>query len=485
MDRIGHFSIIAHDMGPILRYISIATAVPLLIAVIYREWDMLLPMASVPIAFFVLGSLLMLIPRKEREPPLSTALIAVALIWLIAAIIGALPFTLGTGMPYLDSVFESMSGWTDTGLTLVPSIDTTPRTLLFWRSLMQWFGGIGIVAFTVALATRSGLSQFRLYRSEGRTEAFMPSVVATGIEMWKIYMVLTAGGIGLILLSGIGVWDSVNIALVAIATGGFSVRAEGIAFYNSQLLELLIIPVMIAGALPFKIYYYMYRNRRVSFFGDEQARLLFMIVALGIVVITWDLITLTGADPYTALRQGLFMTVAAATSTGFQNASPNEWASVTVLFITMLMVIGGSSGSTAGGIKLSRVVLAGRSLFWWFRRMFVSGKVLVPFKYEGKVIPKNVADLEISRNMLIIMLYFLIIFASTILVMHLHPTGFDSEHVIFEVVSAMCNNGISTGFVSPDMAASAKIMFIWIMWIGRLEIIPILIFILGILKRIE
>lgn len=485
MDRFEQFSTIAPDIGNIFRYISIGTAVPLVVAVIYREWEMILPMVSVPITFFLLGMLLTRVPRQEREAPLSAALMAVALIWLISALVSALPFTLGVGVPYLDAVFEAMSGWTDTGLTLMPSVEDLPRTLLFWRSLMQWLGGIGIVAFTIAMASRTGLTQFRLYRSEGRSEALMPSVVATGMEMWKIYVVLTLASIGLILASGVSLWDAVNIALPAISTGGFSVHSEGIPFYNNPLLEVLIVPVMIAGALPFKLYYLLYRRKGVKFFDDQQARLLFILVALGIVVVTWDLITLSATDLPTAIRQALFMSAAAITSTGFQVAAPNEWASVTVLFLSMLMVIGGASGSTAGGIKLSRVVLGAQSLVWWFRRMFVSGKVLVPFKYDGKVIPKNIADLEISRNMLVIMLYFLIIFVATILVMHLQTTAFDSSNVIFEVVSAMCNCGMSTGFVSPDMADSAKVLFILIMWIGRLEVIPVIMLFMNIFKKYE
>ncbi|WP_286878824.1 TrkH family potassium uptake protein [Methanoculleus sp. UBA413] len=485
MDRIEQFSTIAHDIGDIFRYISIGTAVPLVVAVVYREWDMILPMASVPATLFLLGTLFARVPRQEREAPLSTALMAVALIWLISALVSALPFTLGLGVPYLDGVFEAMSGWTDTGLTMMRSVDDLPRTLLFWRSLMQWLGGIGIVAFTIAMASRTGLTQFRLYRSEGRSEALMPSVVATGLEMWKIYLVLTGASIGLILLSGVSLWDSVNIALSAISTGGFSVHSGGIPFYNNPLLEVLIVPVMIAGALPFKLYYLLYRRKGVRFFDDQQARLLFILVALGIVVIAWDLVTLSATDIATAVRQALFMSAAAVTSTGFQTASPNEWASVTVLFLSMLIVIGGASGSTAGGIKLSRVVLGFQSLLWWFRRMFVSGKVLVPFKYGGRVIPKNVAELEVSRNMLVIMLYFLTIFIATVLVMHLQPTSFDSSNVIFEVVSAMCNNGMTAGFVSPDMADPAKVLFIAVMWIGRLEIIPVIMLFMGVFKGFE
>ena len=241
---------------------------------------------------------------------------------------------------------------------------------------------------------------------------------------------------------------------------------------------------MIAGALPFKLYYTLYRRRKVRFFDDQQARLLFLLIALGILVITWDLITLSGIDIVTAVRQGLFMAAAAVTSTGFQTATPGEWASVTVLFLSMLIAIGGASGSTAGGIKLSRVVLGFQGLLWWFRRMFVSGKVLVPFRYEGRVIPKNVAELEVSRNMLVIMLYFLMIFIGTVLVMHLQPTPFDSSSVIFDVVSAACNNGMTTGFVSPDMDGPAKILFIVVMWIGRLEVIPVIVLFMGIFRRV-
>ena len=485
MDRIEQFSTIAPDIGNIFRYISIGTAVPLIVAVIYREWDMILPMLSVPITLFLLGTLLVRVSREEREAPLSVALMAVALIWLVMALVSALPFSLGIGAPYIDAAFEAMSGWTDTGLTVMRSVDRLPRTLLFWRSLMQWLGGIGIVAFTVAMASRTGLTQFRLYRSEGRSEALMPSVVATGMEMWKIYLILTAASIGLILISGVPIWDAVNIALCAISTGGFSVHSTGIPYYHNSLLEILIVPVMIAGALPFKLYYLLYRKRDIRVFDDQQARLLFMLVALGIVVISWDLVTLSATGIPTAIHDGLFMSAAAITSTGFQIASPNEWASVTVLFLSMLMVIGGASGSTAGGIKLSRVVLGIQSLIWWFRRMFVSGKVLIPFRYDGRVIQKNIAELEVSRNMLIIMLYFLSIFIATVLVMHLQPTAFDSSNVIFEMVSAMCNCGMTTGFVSPDMADPAKILFIVVMWIGRLEIIPVIMLVMGILRGLE
>ncbi len=169
-------------------------------------------------------------------------------------------------------------------------------------------GGVGIVAFTIALAGRTGLTRFRLYRAEGRSETFMPSVVATGFEMWRIYIALTAIGIGLVLLSGIPLWDAVNIVMTAISTGGFAVHTAGILYYNNPVLEMLVVPVMIAGALPFKLYFLLYYRKRFELLTDRQAILLFALILAGCAVITLDLVTISALPPLEALREGVFMT---------------------------------------------------------------------------------------------------------------------------------------------------------------------------------
>ncbi|MDD4299081.1 MAG: TrkH family potassium uptake protein [Methanomicrobium sp.] len=485
MNRIEQFSVIADDLGNVLRFISFGTCVPLIVAVIYSEWDMIIPMALVPVILYILGTFFLMFPENQREAKLSQALFSVALIWLLCAFIGAIPFSLGIGMPYLDAVFEAMSGWTDTGLTMIPDVDSTPYTLLFWRSLMQWLGGLGIVAFTVVMLSRTGLNPSRFYRSEGRTEAFMPSVVQQGFQMWKIYLILTFASVLVILISGVPLWDAVNIAMVAISTGGFTVHSAGISYYNSPLLEMLIIPVMIAGALPFKIYYLMYYKKKLSLFHDEQAWLLFILIVIGFFVISADLFWFNSLDSATAIREGIFMAVAGVTSTGFQTSSPNTWAPVSVLFLLLLMFIGGSSGSTSGGIKLSRIALAYRGIVWWFKRSFVSSKVIVPFRHGGKIVQKADAEAEVSRNMLIIILYLMVIFFSAIIIMHFESPSVDTSHVMFEIVTAICNNGISSGFVTPDLTPFSKIVFIFAMWIGRLEIMAVIVFLMGLIKGFD
>ncbi|WP_421909325.1 TrkH family potassium uptake protein [Methanolacinia petrolearia] len=485
MNRLAQFSIIADDLGNVFRFISIGTCIPIIVALIYGEWNMIIPMAMLPLILFLLGTLMLQFPENKREAKLSQALFSVALIWMVCALVGAVPFTLGLGMPYLDAVFEAMSGWTDTGLTMIADVDAVPHTLLFWRSLMQWLGGLGIVAFTIVMLSRTGMNPSRFYRSEGRSEAFMPSIVEQGLNMWKIYLILTFVSVLLILISGVSIWDAVNIAMVAIATGGFSVHTAGIPYYNNPLLEMLIIPVMIAGALPFKIYYLSYYKRKLSFYHDEQPWILFFLVILGFIVITSDLILFNGLESIDAVRQGIFMAVAGVTSTGFQVSSPDTWAPVSVLFLVFLLFIGGSSGSTAGGIKLSRVALAYRGIVWWFKRIFVSGKAVVPFRYSGRIVPKAEAEAEVSRNMLIILLYFIVVFFSAIIIMHFESPMVDTSNVIFEIVSATCNNGISTGFVNSDLTPFSKVVFILVMWIGRLEVLPVIVFFMGLIRGFE
>ncbi|MBQ4415783.1 MAG: TrkH family potassium uptake protein [Methanomicrobium sp.] len=482
MGRLEQFSAAAEDLGTVLRYISFATAVPILVTIYYEEWDMVMPMLTAPLLLFLIGTTFICIPKGNKEPQLSHALFSVAFIWIICAAISAVPFTLGINMPYLDAFFEAMSGWTDTGMTMITNLDEIPNTLLFWRSLMEWLGGLGIVAFTVVMLSRTSLNPSRFYRSEARTEAFVPSAIQQGVEMWKIYVVLTVAAIAFICISGIPIWDAVNIAMTAISTGGFTIHTEGLAYYDNPLLEMLIIPVMIAGAIPFKIYYFMYYKRKFSFVKDAETSLLLALIMIGFAVLLFDLFYFSRMEVFESLRYSIFMAVSGITSTGFQTTSPGVWAPATTLFLAVLMFIGGSSGSTAGGIKLSRASMAYRGIVWWIRRSFKSANVIIPFRIGHRIISKTDAELEVSKNMLVIFLYIGVIFVSAILVMHFEPLASDSSEVIFDVISASCNNGISTGFISPELTPMSKILFIFAMWIGRLEIIPVIVFFMYIFR---
>lgn len=485
MRRLLHLSTIIADLGDIFIFVAPVTCVPLVIAVLFSEWDMLLPMAAVPVIFFLLGLLFRSIPRSDRGVRLSTALCSVALFWFFCAMISGVPFMLGLGMDFTDAFFEGMAGWTGTAFSMIPAVDSAPHTLLFWRSYMQWISGIGIIAFAITTASSSGLFPSRIFRTEGRDETLMPSVLATGRSLWKIYGFLTFMAIGLILFSGLSLWESVNLALAAISSGGFCIHQQGIPYYNSLFLEILLIPVMIAGALPFRLYYLILEKRRSSFFGDEQVRLFMVLFGIAVAVLTYDLMFFEDLGFTLALEQAVFMAVSAITTTGFQIANPHSWASVTLLFLAMIVFIGGCSGSTAGGVKLNRIALAIRALAWWFSRLFVSGKVLLPFRIEGHIIPKATAEQEAAKNMLVIILSVMTVFIATLAILQFHLTSFSLTEVLFEVVSAFSTSGISTGYVSPDMPVISKWIFIGVMWIGRLEVIPVVMLFIALVREPE
>ena len=485
MGRLGYLSTIIADLGDIFTFVAPVTCVPLIIAVLFSEWDMLLPMATVPAIFFITGIALKKLPRSGKGNRLSTAMCSVALFWFACAMVSGIPFMLGLHMSFTDAVFEGMAGWTGTAFSMIRSLDTAPFTLLFWRSYMQWVGGIGIIAFSVALASNTGLFRSKIFRNESREEPLMPGIVAAGRALWKIYAVLTFCAIGLILFTGLSLWESVNLALSTISTGGFTLHEGGVLYYDSIALEIMLIPIMIAGALPFKLYFLILEHHRWSFFGDKQVKLFFVFLAAGTAVLAYDLIFFSDLDMVQALWQGLFMAVSALTSTGFQIVDLQSWAGVTLLFLAMLTFIGGATGSTAGGIKLDRVAFAIRALMWWFQRLYVSGKVLVPFKIAGRVIPKATAELETAKNMLVILLSVVIVFVASLAVLQYHLTTFSLTEIVFQVVSAFATCGINTGYVSPDMPVISKWIFILVMWIGRLEVIPVVILFLALIRGPE
>ena len=485
MKRIEHIAMIAHDMGLILEFLGLASLLPFLILVIFQEWDMLLPMASAPLLFFVLGGLLSRVTYQDLEPSFSTTLIAVAVSWLAIAFIGALPFVFGLHMTFTDSIFEAMSGWTGTGFSMITSLDTTPKTLLFWRSFTQWIGGIGIIAFGISLRRKTRVSLFRLYRAEGREEELVSSVVSTSRRMWMIYLVLTFAFTGFIMLAGIPLWDSLNLVMVAIATGGFTVHAGGLAYYNNPLLEILLIPVMLAGAIPFKVFFLLYHGKVREMFRDKTVKMLLLIALAGSLITSWDLYIFGNLPLATAFRQGVFTAVSGLCTCGLQNSDPHHWVAIPIAVVAMMMFIGGAMGSAAGGIKVNRVMLAYEGVKWWFRRFFVGSHVMVPLRFGGRTLSREISELAISKNMLVIVVYVLTIFVATIVSLHLYLTSFRLDEVIFELVSALSNVGLTVGFISAASPLSIKWIFIVLMWLGRLEIVPVIIIALGVFKGIE
>ena len=255
--------IVLRDVGSILAILGTVMIFTLIIPLIFTEYDAIFGLFVPALITVSVGTLLRLAFRKAKEPELRHAMITAALSWLVVAIVSSVPFILIEDMSIIDSIFEAMSGWTGTGLTMVSDPSKITYTMQFWRSIMQWVGGVGVIVLVVSILSRPGTGSFTLYKSEAREEKIHPSVVSTVRTIWWIYLLFTVIGIFLFYLVGMSPWESINHCMTAIATGGFTVKAGGIESYNSPLIEISIIPVMLAGAIPFLIHYKVLRNRDI------------------------------------------------------------------------------------------------------------------------------------------------------------------------------------------------------------------------------
>ena len=485
MGRIRYFSTVLAEIGGMLITIAPLTAVPLAVAVAFQEFALIAPMASIPVLLLFLGLLLNRLPRRREDIRLSSALCSVALVWLVFALVSTIPFILVLHMPFTDALFETMAGWTGTGFTLLWAGPAVPETLIFWRTFMQWIGGLGVIALSITIASRGGIIQSPFFHADSRSERILPGVIGTGKEIWAVYLFLTIVGTGVILVAGIPLYEALILSITTISTGGFLPNPGGLAVYNTPLLEYFLIPIMIVGSIPFTLYYISYRRRRLSLFGNQQVLLLLLFVIGGSSLVILDILSFEGIVYTDAIREGLFVTTAAITTTGYPLAGLSNLPAVTLILLTLLMFIGGSSESTAGGIKLARVTIGYRGIAWWFKRMFVRSKVLVPFIYAGEKISGSIAEQEISKNMLVIILSFLTVCLATIVALQFNIFYPDITSLAFDVVSAMSSCGLSAGYVSAGMPLVSKWVFILVMWIGRVEVIPVIALIMGIFRGSE
>lgn len=476
---------IAHNMGILLEILGFASIVPFCVLLVFHEWDLIFAMLSAPLCFSLLGALIARAPKTDQVPKLSVAMAAVALTWFVIAVVGALPFIIGLHMSVTDGIFEAMSGWTTTGFTMMTSLDIAPRTLIFWRSYLQWMGGIGVISFGIAMQSGSSLVHSRLFRSEGRPEMLMPNVIETGRRILITYFAVTVVFIVIVKLAGVSLWDAANLVMVSISTGGFPINDGMFLYYNNVSLEALLAIVMIAGSLPIQFFFFIYQGKILKVLKDPIFQLILFLALAGSLLVSYELHTLNNLPFFTALREGMFCTISGLTTTGLQNSNPHYWAAIPIVIVSLLMVIGGAIGSTAGGIKVNRVILAYRGLIWWFKRYFVRGNVLVPFYYEDKYQPKDLAEPELSKNMLIILLYGVFLLAAYVLVLHFPAGPFQTHEIIFEAISALSNCGLGLGYMTAASPLPVKWIFITLMWVGRLEFIPAFILIIGAFKGFD
>jgi trk system potassium uptake protein TrkH len=328
---------------------------------------------------------------------------AVTLAWILAALLGGIPYLLeGTFVSLLDSTFEAMSGFTTTGATLLAEIEAETPSILFWRSMTQWLGGIGIVVLFVAVAPAIGAGAARLLGAEvsGLTHTRLtPRIADTAKALVVIYLALSAATTLALLLAGMNLYDAVVHTFTTVATGGFSPKTASIGFYDSFAIEAVLIFFMTVSGVSFSLYYLLYAQRRFDVVLDREL-LVYLAVIVAAVLFVWGVLVFEGdyGDSWgRALRDSAFTVTSIVTTTGFITADFDEWDTAAKFTLVVLMFIGGCAGSTAGGIKVIRVLIVFRTHFQEIFRM-VHPRAVTPLKIGDRIVPEGVRVAVLSLS---------------------------------------------------------------------------------------
>jgi len=488
--------IILRDLGLLVPVVGVMAVVSLFIPFAYGESFAFAPLAITAGISFGLGAALYFPFRRAEETELKHGMIIAAFGWLLVAGLGSLPFlimawstsdpgVLRTFRDPASAFFEAISGYTGTGLTMVSRADLLPKTLQWWRSFTEWIGGMGVIVLMLAILAgpRPGAARHSLYYAEARGEKIHPSITSTLRTMWWIFLLYTFVSIVALWGAGMPIWEAINHAMTAISTGGFSVTDNSIASYGSVAIELVLIPIMFLGAISFAVHYEMIRGRGRTLWEDFQTRWFVTIALAGIAILTLEnLGTMGGVG---AARHSAFQLVSAITCTGFQSVDLGNWSASAKLILSMAMFIGGAAGSTAGGIKVMRMLILMKGVQWRFRRIVLPRTAIVPFRIG----PTTIAEADVGRRLedasLITFLWLVFLGVGVLVLLHTVPPERSLSDVLFEVASAQGNVGLSVGITRPDMPLAGKLALCFNMWIGRLEIIPVLVLVRALFRGVQ
>jgi trk system potassium uptake protein TrkH len=462
---------VGHVLGRFLLMMGATTAVPLAFT-LRGGTDSPRPMVIGLIATALAGAALVATFRKpERELSIREALLTVVVVWVAVSLFGSLPFYFS---PYFDSftdaMFESTSGFTTTGASILSDVAVLPRSLQFWRHFSQWLGGMGIIMLGIAILPLVGAGGRTLYNAQfaaEMSEKLKPRVLETAHALWAVYIGLTAAQFVALRFAGMDIFDAICHTFTSLSTGGFSTRTTSIAYYRSLPIEIIIVVFMIAGSLNFAVIYRCFAERHPrALLQDSEVRFLLIVLTLATLGIACTLVRQPAYAPGAALRDALFQATSIGTTTGFATADYERWHPFAQIVLLALMYFGGNTGSTAGGFKSFRIVL----LLKVIRRAMthiVNPRRVLPVKVGGTIIPDSA--LSSLLNLVILALGFNFI-ASLLLA----ASGVDLVTSLSTVPACMFSVGPALGTAGPvenyaGLPAFAKWVLTVSMLVGRME----------------
>ena len=480
MTRTFNTRMVFRTMGALLLIEAVFMTMALGVSLWYNEPDNGVFLLSTIITLLA-GVIGLLVGRRaesrmgERE-----GYVIVAMVWVVFSAFGLLPYYLSGQVPTLtDAWFESMSGFTTTGATIIPDLEVITHGLLFWRSLTQWIGGMGIIVLSIAILPIFGLNGMQLYAAEvtGLTyEKLSPRIADTAKMMWTTYVLLTAAEVLALWLCGMDVFDAVCHSFSTIATGGFSTHNNSLEFYDSAAIHYIVTFFMFISGINFVLLIYLLRGKARYFFRDEELRWYSVAVAIFAVLLTLGLYIArpgwSGVEMERAFRDSLFTVISSMTSTGYTISDYMYWPVVAWVVIFFLMLTGACAGSTAGGIKWVRLAIILKNGVAEFQRR-IHPNAIIPVKLNEKNVPQQTIN-----NIMAFLIFYVFIIAVTVVIFCASGVNFDES--IGAAVSAIGNVGISIGQFGPagtyaTFPTVAKWVMSFVMLIGRLEIFTILL----------
>lgn len=470
---------ILNIIGILTFFFGLTMVIPLLVGLYYRDQSVIPLLKSMGITA-IAGIGLYFIFRSEKAEVISQreGMAIVAVGWTAVGLFGALPFYFGNGFHgFVDAVFESVSGFTTTGASILTNIEAVSKGLLFWRSFIQWLGGMGIIVLSVAILPFIGVGGMQLYKAEVPSpvpDKLKPRIRDTAMVLWKVYALISLAQTLLLMVGGMDLYDALCHTFTTMPTGGFSTKNASIAHYDSVYFDCVFIFFMLMAGINFSLHYQLLRGKPLIFWKDSECRFFLATVLLLTVVVSLDVYGSVYETIGAALRYGAFQVVSIITTTGYATADYERWPAMSQLILLLCMFFGASAGSTGGGMKCLRIMLCFK---YCYRELFslIHPHAVTQIKISGKTVPDDVL-----RSVVGFLALYVGLFALSAVV--LAGMGVDFITSFAAVAASIGNIGPGFGMVGPvdnyaQIPLLGKWLLIWCMLLGRLEIFTVIILI--------
>ena len=471
-----HLSVILRVTGILLALFSVALLMPVIVAAVYGEDTV----RTFVIAFGItaLSGLALWLPnRTERDLRAGDGFMITALFYVGLGLFGALPIYLAdsVALSFTDAAFESLSGLTTTGATVISGLDDLPKSILFYRQLLQWYGGMGIIVLAVAILPMLGVGGMQLYRAESpgpvKDKKLTPRITETAKALWYLYLGLTIACALAYWLAGMGWFDAICHSFSTVAIGGFSTHDASIGFFNSAAIEGVAVFFMVLSGINFGLHFVVWNRKNPLLYGqDIEVRMYLFALAAVALAVCLVLVAHPGSEA-SPIRHGIFQAVSITTTTGYTTREFSAWPSVAPILLLFAACAGGCAGSTAGGIKMIRVLLIFRQCRREIRRLIHPNGVF-PLKLGKRKVPERVADAVWS----FFSAYVIIFLTMVCLLMAVSEAEFITA---FSAVAACLNNlGPGLGEVALNYRAlpdAATWLLMFAMLLGRLEMFTLIV----------